>query len=66
MTKKLSVKDSLIIIAIAYYLSGDIKDLYSAYKRNKKFMSKQARQMMQMMVISKNPLAILEAGLSAL
>lgn len=64
--EKLGVKDSLVIIAISYYLTGDVSSIHSAYKRNKKLMSKSAKETMHMMTISKDPVAVLEAGLKEL
>lgn len=63
MAKNLSVGDSLIIIAISYYLSGNVRDLHAAYRRNKSNMNKAALGVMSMMVSSKNPVAVMEAGL---
>ena len=63
MVKNLNVKDSLIIVAISYYLSGNVRDLHAAYHRNKSNMTKEALNVMHMMVSSKNPVAIMEAGL---
>lgn len=60
---KMGVKDTLVIIAISYYLSGEIRDLHAAYHRNKSNMNKAALDIMSMMVSSKDPVAIMEAGL---
>lgn len=63
MSKKLSVKDSVLNLGIAYYLDGSLDNLKKAYKTNKKNMSHEAKQVMRMMISSKNPVAVLNAGI---
>lgn len=64
MVEKLGVKDSLVILGIAYYLRRSIKDLKSAYERNKPFMTDKAVTIMSMMINSKDPVTVMEAGLA--
>ena len=63
INQKLGVKDALVIVAISYYLSGNVRDLHASYRRNKSNMTKEALNVMHMMVSSKDPVAIMEAGL---